>query len=283
MGIRTGLYMFSILFGVSAWAAPDLSGIQVNHAYISKDGQLIMELSDKDPESKLIGSNRTFAGSVDGGLHQMNLTTMSKGFSKEEGVKTWGASFEGGRFDVDRAQGRYALSCGKDETRYRPLSQKELRDLEKTIRKGVIKLNLLPNDREPSYLLRSKDTGEFIYVDLPRFTEEYDFNVYIGKAGKMKQVKVQDAERFRDGGTTEITLADGRMIYIPSAIKQDEVPTFDDQNLVALDPTKFDLESIGIKRPKVTKLTTPCSEEESAEGRNSHRRGPPPARANSVR
>ena len=124
----------------------------------------------------------------------------------------------------------------------------------------------LPDEKYPAYLFRYKDGASsiIIYVDKQKYTWNYNFRLFIGKVGEMKELKVTDVRRLRDGGTTYIHLEDRSVLFAPAA-RRGKIPTWIDSNgqkieIKRLQVGNFRLEDLGISGvPSPEKaLKTPC-------------------------
>ncbi len=107
--------------------------------------------------------------------------------------------------------------------------------------------------RKPEYLFKMEN-GQYIYVDANYAKGDLDFKVYMGTQGDLQRYfSVEDVMRYKDGGTTIITLSNGACLYSPSSFKREQVPYFQFPNdptrhiLAKLDEKIFDYSSIGIE------------------------------------
>ena len=161
-----------------------------------------------------------------------------------------------------------------------PLSKDEVSALNKKIQGKKIPLWSLPDYREPQYYFKGSD-GESYYVgaDAAQFTYE-SFRLYKGKPGAMKEIKIKNVERYRDGGTTYITGEDGSVLFSPSGFgvaKKQATFTGPDGKVVNLEKalykdTKFDflgLPAEEMRDAKSVTYRTPC-EGTKSEQSNQH-------------
>ncbi|MDB5185074.1 MAG: hypothetical protein JWN38_882 [Candidatus Saccharibacteria bacterium] len=62
----------------------------------------------------------------------------------------------------------------------------------------------LPATRRPEYLCQAED-GTLFYVSADKYNYSYEsFRLFVGDGTTMREIPVQDVERYRDGGTTYI-------------------------------------------------------------------------------
>lgn len=107
--------------------------------------------------------------------------------------------------------------------------------------------NIIPKGRGVGHLFRLK-TGDFIYVDYSkaRFTSyEAYFRVFIGKPGNMVKAKITGAHVLRDGGTTTIMTSEGTL-YVPSALKTGEQPTWRGVAIEGISPDAVMISRLGV-------------------------------------
>jgi hypothetical protein len=83
---------------------------------------------------------------------------------------------------------------------------------------------LLGPERVCEYFAQYTDNlDQFVYVDRPKTDWNYeDFRVFIGPLSEMHQVDVKNTIRYRDGGTTLISLGDGTCLRFPSSLKRED-------------------------------------------------------------
>ncbi len=84
-----------------------------------------------------------------------------------------------------------------------------------------------------TYLLKTA-SNDSICVDSDIGSANFyqSFRMFFKNAqGHSAQLPVSNVVRMRDGGTTTITLTDGRKLFYPSALSQNLKPTFDGADL----------------------------------------------------
>lgn len=117
----------------------------------------------------------------------------------------------------------------------------------------------LPNPDKVEYLL--KDGSQYLVVTSPTYTSEYNFKMYAGKAGKWSPIKVNWADRYRDGGTTIVETEKGRLFMPHDASDgRPQIPKWRGHSVTKLESTPKLIDSLGLKqimKPGGTKHT-PC-------------------------
>lgn len=94
--------------------------------------------------------------------------------------------------------------------------------------------------RTVAYMKKLKDVNEefFILIDYPTYHSSYETHRIrtIGKNRIIKEYKILEFERYRDGGTTEITLVDEQgddhMFFSPTPFEKEKSSTWNGQELV---------------------------------------------------
>lgn len=82
--------------------------------------------------------------------------------------------------------------------------------------RSSVELVQLPDLRQLEYLVISEDGSVVIYVSASFYEYSYkSFRLFIGDGETMREVKVQDVIRYRDGGTTYIETDEGTF-YSPA-------------------------------------------------------------------
>jgi hypothetical protein len=143
----------------------------------------------------------------------------------------------------------YATLKTKDQTIaiYERQNLESIRQTFASIKSSEAKIVPLQHARTPAYLFQMED-GQYIYVDETHAHYEYGFQVSIGKDGNFRKHEVLEAHRYRDGGTTNILLANNECIHAPF----NKTPSYTDSTgkihtLRDLGSRGFDYNSIGIK------------------------------------
>lgn len=262
----TTLIFFLLSMTAMSWASEDPKDVEVENAYVNADGKMIIRFAykssyaDKDKTNPdFFGSNLTFYGDASG-FHQLE----ERGFGGSE--QEFNLSFEdgpnrqNGKFEANPKEGKFLLTCGADTQSFKQLSAVAREKLQADVRSGKIKLASLPKEaRKPEYFFKVKDTEDYIYVDAPKYNYSQDFHVFIGPKGNMKEVKTSQVSRLRDGGTTRITLADGKILFAPVGFRAGQKPSWDGHDLQDLDATAIEFSSFGLKdTSKQVALRTPC-------------------------
>ena len=268
---KSALYFFSLLLSISAFAN-DFSEVEIQHAFKDENGRKVLifkyksQIFKEKENPKFMGTNLAFF-CEEGACFQLQ----EKGSSSRSGTKDYTNyhkfNFENphgesvGEFSANWDKGEHFIRCGNTKRPIFPLSTEERRQLTESVRKGDLPLKPLPNVRQREYLFKMKRSGEYVYVDAPKYNYSFDFRVFKGTPGNMRQLEVlQTPSRKRDGGTTEIVTGEGR-IFSPSSLREEELgpPKFKGEELISVDQS-FDVKSLGI--PEVDKdsdLKTPCA------------------------
>jgi hypothetical protein len=192
-----------------------------------------------DGQSFYFMCNASFAG---------NLTTYDARFEIREGNYSGAVKM---RVDTDSA----TAFDGNDKQ----LATYERQDLD-SVREIFAKLKAqedlmipLKTARKPEYIFMMEN-GQYIYVDAMYDTDNGDdFNVYVGTKGNMQKYTVEDWQRWKDGGTTTLSLANGGCIFCPTSFVKNIAPYFQATDtspreaLIRLDTATFDYSSIGIE------------------------------------
>jgi hypothetical protein len=207
------------------------------------------------------GNNLSFFGNEEN-LFQINEI----GFRGS--AEAYSLSFKGGTFYAGVEQtkrfkksSKYTLVCDDSakSVEYKPISTEKVLKLQALIQSMEVPLNPLPaNAKRTEYIFKMKD-GTIIYVDASKYNYSYEtFRMFVGEPGSMKEVKVQAVERRRDGGTTYVRAADGRVLFAP--FSNTEKPTWNGIEIEAIEKEHFDLGSLGIHGlpSETTNLQTPC-------------------------
>jgi hypothetical protein len=255
-----------VLFGAFSKASDDPRHVEIENAYTNSDGKMIIQFDYKSStidgdkvNPDFFGANLTFYGDANGfvQLEQTGFEGTSDDYHL--GFEDERMGSKEGDFEARPKEGRYELTCDGNKQNYRQLSDAGRLKLQTDIRSGKVKLSSLPQDvRQPEYVFEVDGSDDSIYIDAPKYNYNYDFRVFIGPKGNMKEVKSTDVRRFNDGGTTYISLADGTKIYSPTAFKQDEKPTWNGKTLTRLDHREFDVKSLGINGNSSAAISTPC-------------------------
>jgi hypothetical protein len=289
LSLASSLALTMVSSNTLAQTQADLSGLEIEKAYYNKDGKLIIKVKrPSDEKPAFLTRNQYFYGDNDG-FYQLNQAgysgstgDYSVGFEDDrvQGVKDEEGTVRNadrGQFFANEKKGKYHLQCDKEKQKYKQLSGKKKDQLQAQMRAGKVKLNPLPDTREPAYLLKQNGSDRIVYVDEPvyRTGYDYDFRMFVGTPGNMKEVKVTREERFRDGGTTIVEGEDGTTMYSPSAFKRDLKPEINGNSAVALDTKTFDLKSLGIEgvpaaEPMIAS-NTPCDKFFASGNSNSSR------------
>jgi hypothetical protein len=255
----------------------NLKNIEIKDAYEDSSGRLMVRFKDKygetsDQNPKFFGQNLTFygtdrdlyqlEGSDQGGVNDSYQYQFNDPRLPKKGNQTVG-DFYSGLDKSGNVASEYSVVCG-DESKsidYKPLSKKRLANLEDTIRHGRTKLNSLPQDARSTEYLFKKPDGTMIYIDSAKYGSSYDsFRVFVGKPGQMKEKKVKNVERFRDGGTTNVVTETGEKMISPTPFSG-KSPTWNGVDIKKVDSQKYDLASLGIKGVPSTNsgaAHTPC-------------------------
>lgn len=277
------LFFFILAFNYGTVFAANESPkhVEIENAYEDSSGRLIIrfkyksEMFDKDQVNPdFFGNNRAFYGTEKNlfQLQESGFGGTSKRYSMsfvdprvKGGERDQRATFYAGvdQEDMFKESPNYTLVCGDkaQSVEYKPLSKERIAKLQTSIRDGKVPLNSLPQDsRKPEYIFKQAD-GTIIYVDASEYNYSYEsYRFFVGKPGAMKEMKIKDVERYRDGGTTYIKLENGQTLFSPTAFDKTKKPTWNGNTLERVDAAKFDLASMGIKGVPSGEadLHTPC-------------------------
>ena len=246
-----------------------LQHVKIETGYQDQNGNLIIRIGYNKELSKIF-SSRFFYGNQEGlynlkvrivagsGIRYM-FSFLDRSQENQTGVFFAGVDPE----DFYKETDQYTLVCDGKQLNFEPISENIKKDIEQKIRNDEISLIPLPNERQPVYLFGYKDGDTIIYVDGPKFFRNtYDFRLFIGKMGEMKELKVTDEQRFRDGGTTYIYLEDGSVLFAPA--RRDNIPTWTDSSGQEIELKEYsihsDLTLLGINGVPTSEkaLKTPC-------------------------
>lgn len=103
----------------------------------------------------------------------------------------------------------------------------------------------LPYARRMEYFCRTID-GTFVYVSADQYNYSYEsFKLYVGDGGFMRELRVYNVKRLRDGGTTVITTESGEF-YSPSPFakhsgKMMPLKTWLGSGVDDVDPADYDI------------------------------------------
>lgn len=197
----------------------------VHQAYQDKAGNLFVVLDPNHKELASMGlprgvlSNSYFLGNRDGGeIHQLwfrGSSIQSRG-EKFTGTANFATSINEHSDLIVVEMDNHMVVINNHPLTLDQLSDRERRALNAQLVEKVIKVIPLPDTvRHPLHLLRSGDSGVFIYVDENNFARgAADYQVLIGPKEAMKETKVEQAIQSEDGGTTFIRM-DAGALYIP--------------------------------------------------------------------
>lgn len=132
-----------------------------------------------------------------------------------------------------------------------------IRKIFASFKSGEAQIIPLQQARKPEYLFQMED-GQYIYAD-EKHDGGYDFQIYIGSNGNFRKPEVIKAERYRDGGTTEIFLGNNEFILAPFNKPASYIDsTGQSHPLKSLNAKEFDYKTIGIEvepmKPRHTML-----------------------------
>ena len=266
----------TLLIAGTSYAQTSPKDVDIETAYEDDQGNLIVRFDYKSEftdggkrNPDFFGTNLTFYGNMNdlsqqeqkgfGGTSERYVVSFADPRLKESGNFYAGVDPK----NIFKENGKYELHCGDKRASYRPLSVEKKAKLLEMVRSGKNKLASLPkDDRKPEYLFKRKGTNQYIYVDAAKYNYSYEsFRLFVGEPGKMNESKIENVERYRDGGTTYIKTKDGEELFSPTPFSQDKNPTWNKMyQLERLDPSKFDLKSLGIAGVPAgeAKLRTPC-------------------------
>jgi hypothetical protein len=203
----------------------DSKDVQIEHAFRDQDGNLIVRFRFG---SKSIGTNLTFWGPrQDGKLYQLEQISYARSSGPDGSEYT--LSFEAptdsnpNRSAEIRTSkdGSLTITCGDASRCFFQIPENEERALEASLRARTVGLEGLPKVKRIEYFFKIVGSERYVVVASPKFNYSYDFEVFIGEKGSMQRVGVTKGVRYRDGGTTVITLSDGRVIHSPSPFKNE--------------------------------------------------------------
>lgn len=98
----------------------------------------------------------------------------------------------------------------------------------------------LPKEQRPEYLAQLPN-GEYLYVSSPKYDyQDEGFKAYLGTAGNMRELKISEVERFRDGGTTFIH-TDAGLFFFPTPFNQEAKASLKPAQGDAVEITKLDV------------------------------------------
>ena len=99
---------------------------------------------------------------------------------------------------------------------------------------GEIQPVPIPEVRQPVVLLLTTD-GTYILVSRDRYgSRNGNTKFFIGPSNHLEEIAIINQVTMRDGGTTYITIAGGRVLYIPTPFDENLSPTFDDVKVFEL-------------------------------------------------
>lgn len=88
---------------------------------------------------------------------------------------------------------------------------------DETFDRQSAKLVELPQTRQSEYLAFSEDGSLVVYVSASKYKFSYEsFRLFVGNGAEMREIKIQNVTRYRDGGTTIITTNEGTF-FSPTA------------------------------------------------------------------
>ena len=261
----------TILGTAVSFAFADLQNIRIRYGYQDQNGNLIIRFKFGFNEElyEIFPLNFNFYGNQEK-LYQLDTGSMSAHSGKyrfsffDPSQENQRGMFFGGMDEEDIINDQYLLVCGDKQLEFEPISEDLKKDLEQKIQNDEIPLVSLPIEiRQSEYFFRTKNGDFIIYVDSSKFYSYESFRLFIGKLGEMRELKVTNVERFRDGGTTYIYLEDGSVLFVP--VHQGKIPTWTDSKgeeveLERLDIHSFDLNTLGINDVPTSEKTlkTPC-------------------------
>ena len=119
----------------------------------------------------------------------------------------------------DLKDGRYAITCGKRETEFKPLPEAES---QKLLKAGTL---LSPHWPYRAHLLARDDTGRYYYVDRRREPEDSkSFRVFSGPKGDLKPLKMTNVVSDSEGeifstrtGTLRLVLNKNELRWVAGA------------------------------------------------------------------
>ncbi len=251
--------------------------VEIETAYHDDQGNLIVRFDYKD---KILGNgenpeffdtNLTFYGNQKG-LYQQEETGFG-GTSTQYHLSFYDPSGSGDFYagvdtkDIFKPSDEYRLVCGEKSKLFEPASDQVIAQIQSQIRSGKIPLHPLPtSDRQPEYVFKAKDNSLWVYVDAAKLNYSYEsYRLFVGSLKAMKEYKIKDVERYRDGGTTYITLKNGGVLFSPTPFERNKPATLSNASgkvteLETLDHRSFDVSQFSIKGvpTPATALKTPC-------------------------
>lgn len=103
-------------------------------------------------------------------------------------------------------------------------------------------IQMLPEIRVPEYLLCSDDGNLMIYVSADKYMYSYkSFRFFISDITKtvLRGIPITNVERFRDGGTTNITLDNGMQLHVPAPFNKNKCPQINGMELSRRGPDDY--------------------------------------------
>ncbi len=151
------------------------------------------------------------------------------------------------------SKGKIQVDCGDRKATYT-----EVGSSAETALRTNAQFKALPKLERQEYLYRVKDTNRYIYVTSPKLESSYkNWKFWEGEPGKMKSLPIESVKRARDGGTTDITLVDGKQLFSPSPFAgSSKTPNFDGKPLEVADASI--LKSLKVAAPPSAKFESPC-------------------------
>ena len=209
------------------------------------------------PNPAFVDSNLTFYCKSER-CDQLVETSSSDASDGNLEVSFAGIDGSKGVYSADKRKGVYALTCAGDvKSALHSMSQQQINSLQTSLRTGKVPAYSLPESaRRVEYVNQIGD--QYIYVDSAKYNSSNDsFKFYIGAVGNMTESKIKRVTRYRDGGTTVITLQDGRIFTSP-AFHPDAV-TFDQKAATAVVKNQAIVAKLAPKKkPERVVANSPC-------------------------
>lgn len=100
---------------------------------------------------------------------------------------------------------------------------------------------LIPEVREPTDLFVTSD-GNYILLSRDKHgSRDGKQKLFYGPASQMEQLFITNIATYRDGGTTFISVAGGKVLYTPTPFDKSKMPTFDESVITELNLDDYEI------------------------------------------